>query len=533
MSDLEQQLRDLSKEKFEALIHQLLDAKYPGADIKRVEGSGGDKGIDSFQGTLSIGAAIWQDKHFRDRIRDPQKRQILKSIRTAFAEVQASDVLRELIHNRPLRDVFFPDNSISNVLKVRQIAMRTEGLSRGERGNLAAEHVQQYLDGIKELEPRLKSIVSIGPESTPHQIRGPGLVMSFKEGERTTHFFARDVNDYNLDPIEFGITAPPELADRLGDAIDSGVPFSVAAGQIAEIHSTSPLVKTFFEGKDLAAFRFEVRPILPNQLQSKEIPLRLVAGSGASAKEIPYLPFKVATLGRREATMVSVGRVPIEVTLRLRPFDAIGVQISMRTKVLRAEVRSLNHVLQFLDELERAGEIKVFSLETSKPLAEASGNFSNTLNHPAWLRRIIEDAAIVAEFVEKDIHVPDRISERDVENITLLKRIATAEEFFDVDMSLSLIKLEGDKDRALAALGGEPITFQVGLDSTRFTVFDQEIDAGPVTFEAQSAVPKFADKIREAYLAAHVGEAVQWTMHCDGPCRFISAKVLSLGSTGK
>ncbi|HTW30518.1 MAG TPA: hypothetical protein VMD76_02505, partial [Candidatus Sulfotelmatobacter sp.] len=86
MSDLEQQLRDLSEEKFESLIHQLLDAKYPGAGITRVNGSGGDKGIDSFRGMLSIGAAIWQDKHFRDRIRDPQKKQILESIQSAFKE---------------------------------------------------------------------------------------------------------------------------------------------------------------------------------------------------------------------------------------------------------------------------------------------------------------------------------------------------------------------------------------------------------------------------------------------------------------
>jgi hypothetical protein len=562
MSDLEQQLRDLSKEKFESLIHQLLDAKYPGADIKRVDGSGGDKGIDSFRGTLTVGAAIWQDKHFRDRIRDPQKRQILDSIQTAFDEVhpalwtlcvpinlrteehewfqskvvakyggpekiklmQASDILRELIHNRPLRDAFFQDNSISNVLRVGQIAMKTEGLSAEERGELATEHAQQYLEGKKDLEPRLKAIVSIGLENTPHEIRGQGLVMSFNEGEKTTHFFARDVHDYNLDPIKFGITARPELASRLEDAIDSGVPFTVAAGQIAEFHTSSPLVKTLFEGKDPAAFQLEVHPVLPNQLATKELPLRLVAGTGSSAKEISYLPFKVTAMGRREVTMASGGQMPIEVTLKLKPLDPPHVEINIRSKIPGAEVRRLNHVLQFLDELERSGEVRVFSLETSKPLAEATGNFSSTLNHPAWLRRIVEDAAVVAEFVDKDIHIPERIVERDLENITLLKRIATGEEFSDVDISWSVTKLSTDQDRALAALNGEPLSFRVALQAGKFTIFGQEIDPGPVTFETRAAVPERPDKIRESYLATSEGEGVQFTVHCTGPSHFLTGK---------
>jgi hypothetical protein len=438
--------------------------------------------------------------------------------------MQAADILGELIHNRPLRDWAFADNSISNVLEVRQIAMKTDGLTVEERGELATEHAQQYLEGNKELEPRLKAIVSIGAENTPYQIHGQGLVMSFKEGEKTTHFFARDVNDYNLDPIKFGITSKHEVAGRIEEAIDTGVPTTVPAGQIAQIRTSSPLIEAFYKGKNPAEFQLEIRPVLPNQLAAKELPLRLVAGSGPSATEIPYLPFKVTALGRREATMVSVGQTPIEVTLKLRPFDPPGLQISIRTKVLGAEVRSLNHVLQFLDELERAGEIRVFSLETSKPLAEASGNFSSTLNHPAWLRRIIEDAAVVAAFVEKDIHVPEKIVERDLENIMLLKRIATGEEFSDVDISGSMTKLSTDQDRALATLNGEPLSLRIALQPGRFTIFGQEIDSGPVTFETDAAVPKLPDKIRESYLAASEGESVQFTAHCTGPCRFLSGK---------
>lgn len=83
MGDLEQQLRGLSKENFESFVHQFLVARYPGAEIKRVDGAGGDAGIDSFQGNLDSGPAIWQSKHFPDRIRKSQQKQILKSVKAA------------------------------------------------------------------------------------------------------------------------------------------------------------------------------------------------------------------------------------------------------------------------------------------------------------------------------------------------------------------------------------------------------------------------------------------------------------------
>lgn len=55
MNSLYQRLKELSKDDFEALIDQLLQAKYPGAGITLVDGTGGDEGIDNFQGILPMG----------------------------------------------------------------------------------------------------------------------------------------------------------------------------------------------------------------------------------------------------------------------------------------------------------------------------------------------------------------------------------------------------------------------------------------------------------------------------------------------
>jgi len=74
----------MSKDDFEALIDQLLQAKYPGAGITLVDGTGGDEGIDNFQGILEDGPAVWQHKHFPNRIQEAQRKQVMKSIKAAF-----------------------------------------------------------------------------------------------------------------------------------------------------------------------------------------------------------------------------------------------------------------------------------------------------------------------------------------------------------------------------------------------------------------------------------------------------------------
>lgn len=85
---LARHLKDLGPERFHQLCFHILKAKYPGADVKFVEGAGGDKGLDVFSGQLSDGPVIWQCKHFAGGIHNAQKRQIKRSLETALKNFQ-------------------------------------------------------------------------------------------------------------------------------------------------------------------------------------------------------------------------------------------------------------------------------------------------------------------------------------------------------------------------------------------------------------------------------------------------------------
>lgn len=87
MHPLYQRLKELDGGKFEELCFHLLKERYPGSAIRRVDGKGGDEGVDHFEGDLDGGSTVWQCKTFPNGIRGPQKEQIKKSLARVIGTV--------------------------------------------------------------------------------------------------------------------------------------------------------------------------------------------------------------------------------------------------------------------------------------------------------------------------------------------------------------------------------------------------------------------------------------------------------------
>src|SRR5580658_5820170 len=84
MNTLALALRSLDPHTFELLIVALLKARYPGIDIKHVNGQAGDQGLDVISGHLDERPTIWQCKAFEHGIKDSQKQQIRESLKSAL-----------------------------------------------------------------------------------------------------------------------------------------------------------------------------------------------------------------------------------------------------------------------------------------------------------------------------------------------------------------------------------------------------------------------------------------------------------------
>src|ERR1700722_10455152 len=83
MNPLYQRLKELDSHSVEKLCFQLVNARHPTSKVRAVEGASGDKGVDSFQGDLDDGPAIWQVKAFPNGVGKSQRNQIRESLKTA------------------------------------------------------------------------------------------------------------------------------------------------------------------------------------------------------------------------------------------------------------------------------------------------------------------------------------------------------------------------------------------------------------------------------------------------------------------
>jgi hypothetical protein len=563
MTSLQKRLRELSKEKFESLVHQYLLQKYPCAGIKKVDGIGGDEGIDSFSGVLSDGPAIWQSKHFPDRIRSSQKKQILRSIKVAFelhrpkrwilcvpidlrttehkwfqSEVVekygqnsvieligAAEILHELVHNRPLRDAFFPEESISNLISLRKLMTSTEAASIDQLERKTIEMAQQYLEGNVDLDPRLEPVVSIGLSKTQQvNRRPPGTVLSVKRGPLVIDYSPRDPNTYNLNPISFQLILNRTNSKNLEKAINTGAPLRLPVGAIAKLNSSSPLLQDLFRTQDLTTLQMEVCPAVPAAIASREFPMRLVAGKATKSNEIPYLPLKVTQFGRKEITLSSCSRLPMEVIVKINTPPKQGASITIRPIISGADAVEIAKVFEFIDALEQSGMLEVFSLDPPGQLFSDTDSFKNRLRVSDQTRNVLSDLATISTFFNTPLNVPETVTREEKLNIDILKRIATGEEFTGATIAAGFVKDPIREKQYLEFLGGMPMSARIEQPPgwQIISLFGKTIDCGPVTMTAEKVIVFDGDKSLKEYLEAPAGTTIRWKANCNGNCRFIS-----------
>lgn len=565
MIPLAQRLRELSDQEFESLVHQVLLSRFPGAGIKKVDGAGGDKGVDSFLGTLSDGPSIWQSKNFKQRVGKPQKAQIEASIKSALSAytpkhwtlcvpidlrsvehewfqdnivacyqsrtqvelITASDLLRELASNRILRDAFFPDSAISNALHVRRMATNSEQVSSRQQEQITLETAQLFLERNIELEPRLEPVLGVSLSKPLLRNNSlPGAVFSITRGNLSIDYFPRDPIAYQLDPIGFHITLGREHSDALEAALDRGVPITLPAGALLKLDSSSQLFRELFEGEDHRALALEVRPSVHNLLANKEMPLRFVAGLAPNQIELPYLPFKVSRPGRKEITLTSESRLPLRISLTLHAPPRNEASIKFQPQMVGGRMVDLATVINFISALEQSRCLDVFTLDPPAPFLRDMTELSLNLNIPPETRKLILDCAAVERHFKIPLHMPTQISEKDRRGIDLLRLIASGESFPGTELTLQVIKHSEYVDGFLKLLGDSSPS--VRLDNPpnfrTITIFGRPIDCYPLVLIADEVTVADSDETRRRYLDASEGAVVEVRVVSKGSCRFIHSQ---------
>jgi hypothetical protein len=310
MQALYQRLKEISSDTFEKLSYQILAARYPGAGISRVDGTGGDRGVDLFSGALVNGPAIWQCKYFPNGVKDVERRQVVKSLETAienfapkrwtlmlpidlnstefewFQKLQAdysdrtsielfaaSDFVRELIERRNIRDVVFPGAVFDTVAFLRRLE-RTGALDQTVLASGTNKYLEEEIARLEEEDARftyrLSYATSMGLDVTAFVPLGPKHIASVVIGEKWIDVLVRDVEAARLDPPRIGFTVDSAGRAKLREFYRTGKP-----QQLRPSEMQNPMVPFGFALAESTPREWQVQ-LRPSQLGSTFCESRLL-----------------------------------------------------------------------------------------------------------------------------------------------------------------------------------------------------------------------------------------------------------------
>lgn len=231
MDALRQRLKELDPQTFENLCFDILKEKNPGSKLVHVDGSGGDEGLDVFEGQLYDRPTIWQVKSFPNGVGKSQKEQIRKSLKTALKHFtpahwilclsvdmdaktmrwfekwqkshgsrvkiglfSASEMLHELIYRRSIRNRFFPNVDLDPV-EIKRILKKTWELSFEELERLTDSNLEDYIERLKDRDARCSYQIvfdgDLGPPQTGPNPRSGVSALNFNWGQDAERFRPR------------------------------------------------------------------------------------------------------------------------------------------------------------------------------------------------------------------------------------------------------------------------------------------------------------------------------------------------------
>ncbi len=342
---LYQRLKELDWDTFQRFSFQLLSEKHPGLEIRHVEGAGGDRGIDFFLGRLNGHPTIWQCKQFPNGLGPRQRPQVTESLRAAVKNFrplqwvlvisidldvkayqwfqklersyskkinlglfQASDIVRELVHRRNLRDAFFP-GAIFDTATLQQALKSTNALSSLELDRLTREGMDNLIARLEEEDARFSYQIVYGPDvgadiakTAPNH---PLLVASVLDGDKRVDVFARDLKAIRLDPpkVHFGVTQAG--LGKINEFLKKGRPQELQGNEWFHASSTFDFLVSEHE---MGGWKMM---LLPDPGISKRLlPLRLTFTNGDKTVRYDFVQFRVLRVGSEEAEIESVTPLP-------------------------------------------------------------------------------------------------------------------------------------------------------------------------------------------------------------------------------
>lgn len=554
-NDLAKEIAQLSPDHFEAFVFHALRAKYPGANIIKVDGSGGDAGIDLFSGSLSSGPAIWQVKAF-SRLGASQKSKIIASLGVALQHnpskwvlcvpidlrtnehewfqqavmdayssrvectlLQRSDFVSMLVLDTRLRETFFPNQILSNAIALRSASLSAEGLSLTGKQELGIASMASFLEEYRKLDPRLMPVATISTTAIHSSI--PSSIFQARQGDLRIDFVPENRSEYALDPIRINWEIRAEASQELQNALDYGRVAMLPVGSVLAITSSSELVQRLLNEGDLSQSQLVIGPAA---IEQRNISLILSTASGQDQAQINVIT-QVVRRGRKEVELSSSEASTLRVRIIIPLQNNGAATVNLGLNILGMFASAVQQSLNFIDSLARSRVLTVTCAETRLPLLTGAGGFSSNFQLNADNRKLISDLDLISRTFNVPLPIPESLAEDDINNIRTLRRIATGEPFEGGILTSRLTKTREYEENQRLLFQRD--NFMLKMDDQTgwrsIDLFGHIIDPGVVTLYAESLRLLDVEETLRTYDSAKEGDAVPLRAECLAPLRFLRA----------
>jgi hypothetical protein len=560
VDSLVRRIKDLDQITFQQLCFHVMSERFPYAKVRYPEGSAGDEGVDLFQGNLTQGPTVWQCKAFTVTILgDSQKGQIKESLRDAIKNVQprlwilclnlnldtkaarwfqrlqqsyanqgitvadpfdAMELARELIFRRTIRNHFFPNLTLDvQGLKslVKAAASGMDSIEDADLEKLATENTEEYLDRLRDRDPRFTYEVTFGGERGPNVFAPsyePHLVSSKTDGRKTIKAYARDHEALRQDPVGSLLHFNETGGQKFLDFIRTGKEQTWDPEEIRAFKSTVPLLSEmkFLPGSIAMSVR--------SMPDDRTIPLKLMFSKGDRHAALDYVEFRKVRSGVEEVEITTVDTQPLGITLTL-PFNtASAVTATISTNLPGQKIREVAKVCAALKLLQTGCTLELTSLKLNGHLCTLVVDPLQLSFKPGFFR-FVEDLAAIATKFNVNFPMPStlKLPRDEEETFMILRAFALNEPLELTRFTASFIKCPENATVVPQQFRNE-IVVRLEHENANATLFGVPIRLGPTRIQVDRAQVIQLSATMKKFTNAKMGTAVPIRLRPLVPVRF-------------
>jgi hypothetical protein len=540
MENIFHRLKQLDWSKFEELCFQLLQARFPMLKLHRIEGSSGDEGIDIFSGKIEGEHTVWQVKFFTEKIGKTQRGSIRESFKrvisnnppkrwvlclpinldvSTFRWLQklgksygstveidayaASDITRDLIHYRSLKEHFFPD--IHNEDLFRAVLKQARGLTDGEAAAFTEDNIQEFLKDLQNKEPRLGFQVVFTRDVNP-EARPIGAIGSLSLGNRTVYLFPRDIQALQTDPLRMSLAFTPQAHEKLARMYRFGDEVTFTKDEVTVVKNPLPTILPQLGQTDGFEIRFGRRR-LAHILRAK---CEVIANDEAVIFE--YVEFEDEKVGQEELVLVSKeARLGFIVRLVLHKAGQPGT-ITFHYLLAGCSPSAALKLFKSIQLMRKGAQFRITDLEIGKQIAVGMAEIETVAGWENELVSFLEKLERIAHHFGTELRLPSsELLESDLETVDILDHLCQGGTVNVTDASAKLVKSEENSSLILDYAGKEQeftFIFKSSNHEPVPKIFGKTLDIGLVEISSERVRIKNGRQIAEAFKKAKIGETV-------------------------